>query len=118
MNSAIIQLLVLAGIAVFLILRLRNVLGTRTGHEPPREQSPMQNGAVHDFEVIEGGLDEDIADHVDIDGPEGQALGAMKQLEPSFSVTEFVGGAKQAYEMILMAFERDDLETLKQFLSP
>ena len=35
MNSPIIQLLVLAGIAVFLILRLRGVLGTREGFEKP-----------------------------------------------------------------------------------
>ncbi len=35
MSSAVIQLLVLAGIAVFLILRLKNVLGTRDGFEKP-----------------------------------------------------------------------------------
>ncbi len=38
MSSAIIQLLVLAGIAVFLILRLRSVLGTREGFEKPPAQ--------------------------------------------------------------------------------
>ncbi|NBV60888.1 MAG: Tim44 domain-containing protein, partial [Rhodobacteraceae bacterium] len=31
MNNPILQLLVLAAIAVFLILRLKNVLGTREG---------------------------------------------------------------------------------------
>lgn len=118
MNSAIIQLLVLAGIAVFLILRLKNVLGTREGFEPPKEQPPVQNGAAHDFEVIEGGLDLDIADNVEIESRAGQAFLAMKQIEPEFSVTEFQAGARQAYEMILMAFEGGDLETLKQFLSP
>ena len=54
MNSPLIQLLVLAGIAVFLILRLKNVLGTREGFEKP----PLPNGAARsskrDFEVIEG----------------------------------------------------------------
>ena len=118
MNSAIIQLLVLAGIAVFLILRLKNVLGTREGFEPPKEQTPVQNGAAHDFEVIEGGLDLDIADNVEIESRAGQAFLAMKRVEPEFSVTEFQSGARQAYEMILMAFEGGDLETLKQFLSP
>lgn len=117
MNSAIIQLLVLAGIAVFLILRLKNVLGTRDGYEPPREQAPVQNGVARDFEVIEGGLDPDIADHVEIDSRAGQALSSMKQIEPGFSVTEFQSGARQAYEMILMAFENGDLDMLKQFLS-
>ena len=33
MNSSLLSLLVLAGIAVFLILRLRSVLGTREGFE-------------------------------------------------------------------------------------
>ena len=42
MNSPLIQLLVLAGIAVFLILRLKNVLGTREGFEKPpvTDQTP------------------------------------------------------------------------------
>lgn len=35
MNQSILSLLVLAGIAIFLILRLRNVLGTREGFEKP-----------------------------------------------------------------------------------
>ena len=41
MNEPMIQLLVLAGIAVFLILRLKSVLGTREGFEkPPVQQQP------------------------------------------------------------------------------
>lgn len=41
----------------------------------------------------------------------------MKRVEPEFSVTEFLGGARGAYEMILMAFERDDLDSVRDFLS-
>ena len=68
MNSPILQLLVLAGIAVFLILRLRNVLGTREGFEkPPVPRSgPTTSDARNNFEVIEGGPDHDIVYH----GPE------------------------------------------------
>lgn len=117
MNSSLIQLLVLAGIAVFLVLRLRNVLGTRDGYEPPVERSNPAKPKKQEFEVIDGGPDPDIADHVDPDGRAGKAFAAMKRLEPDFSVSEFQGGARQAYEMILMAFEGDDLETLKGFLS-
>ncbi len=118
MNSALIQLLVLAGIAVFLVLRLRNVLGTRDGYEPPVERTrDAPSKPTRDFEVIDGGPDRDIADHVDPDGRAGKAFAAMKRIESDFSVTEFSGGARQAYEMILMAFEGDDLETLKGFLS-
>jgi len=40
MNSSLIQLLVLAGIAVFLIIKLRAVLGTREGFEKPHPRAP------------------------------------------------------------------------------
>ena len=39
MGSQMIQIIILAGIALFLVLRLRNVLGTREGYEKPREVS-------------------------------------------------------------------------------
>ncbi|MEM7440956.1 MAG: Tim44/TimA family putative adaptor protein [Pseudomonadota bacterium] len=118
MTPTVIQLLVLAGIAVFLILRLRNTLGTRDGYERPVDRpQPAPNGAARDFEVIEGGPDQDIADHVDPDSSSGLALAGMKSIEPNFSVHEFLSGSRQAYEMILMAFEGGDLETLGQFLS-
>ena len=118
MNSAIIQLLVLAGIAVFLVLRLRNVLGTRDGYEPTvkRGRDPASK-QVRDFEVIDGGPDRDISDNVDLESRAGKAFGSMKRIESEFSVSGFLDGARQAYEIILMAFEGDDLETLRGFLS-
>jgi len=120
MSSAFVQLIVLAGIALFLILRLKNVLGTREGFEKPPLAGPSQtkpSAVRRDFEVIEGGVDHDISDHIDAKGKAGEALAAMKVVEPSFNVTEFLTGARGAYEMILMAFENGDLVTLKQFLS-
>ena len=36
MSNPMLQLIVLAAIAIFLILRLRNVLGTRDGFEPTK----------------------------------------------------------------------------------
>jgi len=117
MSPAVIQLLVLAAIAVFLFLRLKGVLGTRGGFEPTIEPSKPDTVKGPEFEVIEGGLDRDITDHVKMESLAGQAFAKMKKAEPDFSVNEFLGGARQAYEMILMAFEGDDLETLKQFLA-
>jgi len=118
MNSPIIQLLVLAGIAVFLILRLKSVLGTRDGFEvPPKPRQEPGESARRDFEVIEGGPDQDITDHVPEGSPAADALAAMKRVEPSFGVADFLGGARGAYEMILMAFEKGDLAAIKPFLS-
>ncbi|MCT2539741.1 Tim44/TimA family putative adaptor protein [Sedimentimonas flavescens] len=119
MSNAVIQLIVLAGIAIFLILRLKNVLGTRDGWEDPdapleRPEPAQRRG----FEVIEGGPDQDITDHVAEGSPAARALAQMKQAEPSFNVTSFLQGARGAYEMILMAFETGDLEKIRPFLSP
>jgi predicted lipid-binding transport protein (Tim44 family) len=117
MSSAVIQLLVLAGIAVFLILRLRNVLGTRDGFEKPRVDAPRADSRSRpEFEVIEGGPDRDITDHVEDGSDAAKALAAMKLIEPGFSVSEFLGGARGAYEMILMAFEGGDISAIEPFL--
>ncbi|MEL7106368.1 MAG: Tim44/TimA family putative adaptor protein [Pseudomonadota bacterium] len=121
MNGQIIQLLVLAGIAVFLILRLRSVLGTRDGFEKP----PVTGAETPDrpvtkrpeFDVIEGGPDRDITDYVDDGTDAAKALAAMKLADRDFNVREFLEGARGAYEMILMAFERGDLTEVRAFLS-
>lgn len=118
MNSPLIQLLVLAGIAVFLIIRLKDVLGTREGFEKPPAPNPnTQRRTTPDFEVIEGGPDLDITDHFDDGTGEAKAIAAMKRAEPSFNVAEFLGGARGAYEMIVMGYEQGELDGIKPFLA-
>jgi predicted lipid-binding transport protein (Tim44 family) len=119
MSDPMTQTVILGIIALFVLLRLRSVLGTREGFEAPKVVTPKPANADNKptFDVIEGGVDRDIADHVDIDSPSGKALAHMKKAEPSFSVTEFLGGASQAYEMILIAFEEGDRDGLRPFLA-
>ncbi|MFU8864320.1 MAG: Tim44/TimA family putative adaptor protein [Rhodobacterales bacterium] len=118
MNSPILQLLVLAGIAVFLILRLRSVLGTREGFEkPPAPREAVQQEPRRGFEVIEGGPDHDIIDNVEAGSETAKTLAAMKRVDPAFNVGEFLQGARYAYEMILMGFERGDMDSIKDFLA-
>ena len=119
MNSSLLQLLVLVGIAIFLILKLRSVLGTRDGHEsqPMQRMERARPDRRRDFEVIEGGPDRDITDHVEDGSASAKALAAMKMAESGFNVSEFLGGARGAYEMILMAFENGDVEGLRPFLA-
>lgn len=121
MGSQMIQIIILAAIALFLILRLRNVLGTREGYEKPQETSTPLPARRRErpFEVIEGGTtDLDVADFAEPESPTGQALAAMKRTDRNFTVADFSHGSRAAYEMIVMAYENGDLDTLKQFLSP
>jgi predicted lipid-binding transport protein (Tim44 family) len=118
MNGSLIQLLVLAGIAIFLILKLRSVLGTRDGFEkPPIPLDDVRPRVRRDFEVIEGGPDRDIIDHVAEGSDAARALAEMKKAEPAFAVGPFLQGARGAYEMILMAFEKGELDRIRPFLS-
>jgi predicted lipid-binding transport protein (Tim44 family) len=121
MGSQMIQIIILAGIALFLILRLRSVLGTREGYEKPQGTPVPGPSRRRDraFDVIEGGaVDPDIADFADPESPTGKALAEMKRVDRDFVVTDFSHGARAAYEMIVMAYENGDLETLRQYLSP
>ena len=118
MSSAVIQLLVLAGIAIFLILRLRDVLGSRDGFEKPvapvvQTRDDLRRG----LEVIDGGPDAYITDHAPEGSATAKALAAMKSEEPSFNVTEFLRGARGAYEMIVMGFEKGAMDDLVPFLA-
>jgi len=118
MNQPLIQLLVLAGIAVFLILRLKSVLGTREGFEDGPAKAPVnERRGRPDLEVIEGGVDLDITDHVESDSSQAAALADMKRLEPSFNVGDFIGGARGAYEMIVMGYETGNLAEIQPFLT-
>ena len=119
MDDSVIQVLVLAAVAVFLVLRLKSILGTREGFEKPLvEDEPEIHRANRSFEVIDGGPDHDIIDNL----PEGstalEPLSAMKRVEPEFSVTKFLSGARGAYEMILVAFDKGEMERIRPFLAP
>ena len=121
MGSQMLQIIILAAVALFLIFRLRSVLGTREGFEKSREIPGTGTTRRRDrsFEVIEGGsADPDIADFIDPESDGARALAEMKKVDRDFSVAEFSHGARTAYEMIVMAYENGDLETLRQFLSP
>ncbi|HMM08073.1 MAG TPA: Tim44/TimA family putative adaptor protein [Paracoccus solventivorans] len=115
MSNSMLQILVLAAIAVFLILRLRNVLGTREGFEPPRQPTPLSRPTLR---TVTAEPESDILDHVEAGPPEAEALPAMHRVEPQFAVGPFLSGAKQAYEMILTGFERGEIEEIRPFLSP
>ena len=116
MNPALIELIILAGIAVFLFLRLRSVLGTREGFEKPRMQN-KNDAPKRDFKVIDGGEDKDITDNVDKNSKSAEALKLIKAEDENFTVNEFLSGARSAYEWILMSFEKNEIDEIREFLS-
>jgi predicted lipid-binding transport protein (Tim44 family) len=116
-----IELVLLAAIAVFVLTRLKNVLGTRTGFENPTRVDPdaEKKRKKPDFVVVEGGQP-DVAPLEDVPGVDAESVAALRRMaaaDPDFSPKDFIGGARQAYEMILMAYENGDTATLRPLLA-
>jgi predicted lipid-binding transport protein (Tim44 family) len=126
-------------IAVVVVLRLRGVLGKRTGHERPpfdpysRRETLPGPGTAADSNVIglpqraevrnapPGEIGAAAEERIKTIAPEGSPLNAgltaVAGADRSFDPKEFIAGAKSAYEMIVTAFAEGDRKTLKQLLS-
>ncbi len=115
-----LQIFILAAVAIFLFWRLRAVLGSRDGFEKTikeiKESGDVASNPKVIDEAINDGPDDDIFDYVEENSKNAQVFKKMKEFDSDFSVNKFVSGAKMAYEIILMAFERGDTEKLKTLL--
>ncbi len=115
-----LQIFILAAVAIFLFWRLKAVLGSRDGFEKTIKEIKKSSDVVSNPRVIDetknGSPDDDIFDYVEENSKNAQVFKKMKEFDSDFSVNKFVSGAKMAYEMILMAFERGDTEKLKNLL--
>ena len=115
-----LQIFILAAVAIFLFWRLRAVLGSRDGFEKTIKEIKKSSDVVSNQRVIDetknDSPDDDIFDYVEENSKNAQVFKKMKEFDSDFSVNKFVSGAKMAYEIILMAFERGDTEKLKTLL--
>jgi len=110
--NAIFDILLLI-VAIAAIWKLRSVLGQRTGFErtkaadmplkPPAEQKSPQR-ATAPF----------IANDIEKDAQ--PVLDSFRQKDKTFSIHEFLKGARIAYQAIVEAFARGDMEVLKNLV--
>jgi len=127
-------------LAVVIFIRLRNVLGRRTGNErqpfdpyttpdqkrpqPPKTNEPvvaLPRGRSAPLPEATGPSVEDIearlGSHAPKDSPLARSLTQLMRADPSFDPNQFLDGAKTAYEMIVMSFAEGDEASLKNLLS-
>ena len=116
-----IDLILFAMVAAFLVLRLRSVLGRRTGFErPPGEAAPggAQPVPARDAELPPPAQAGAAARSLpDARSPVGQALASIRAADPAFDPAVFLNGAEAAFRMIIQAFAAGDRETLRNLLS-
>ena len=132
------DIIIFAAIAAFLVLRLRSVLGKRTGHE--REQGakydpfkpqtgedggqdkviPLPERESTRDKASQESMEEDEDFVPDVSSGDTSLAGALTQIklaDRAFDVDDFVNGAKAAFEMVIAAFAQGDTRTLRPLLS-
>jgi predicted lipid-binding transport protein (Tim44 family) len=122
-----IDLVLFGMIAAFLVLRLRSILGKRTGFErPPQPYRPSQTagptGQQESAPTIEGQAEPappaaPSRALPDPASPAGQAFARMQKADPSFDPARFLDGAEQAFRMIVQAFAAGKRDVLRNLLS-
>jgi predicted lipid-binding transport protein (Tim44 family) len=133
-----IYTIIFLALAVFIFLRLRSVLGQRTGRERPpydpysardkmrpatEKVISLPNRAAEPQKPTETPAD---VQAVPVDrwkgvaaagSPVAAGLDAIVAADPKFDAKHFVTGARSAYEMIVTAFAEGDRRALKDLLS-
>ena len=142
MPDSSVSLIIFALLAVFVIWKLRSVLGTRTGHEQPPYEPPFESrkDAASPSDKSDYGrilrlptVDQRIvaaapgqSNQVRTDGWASFAkpgsdvwtgLDRLASADSNFDPTTFLKGAASAYEMIVAAFAAGDAATLERLLS-
>jgi predicted lipid-binding transport protein (Tim44 family) len=120
------DIIILALIAGFILLRLRSVLGQRNENDRPDFFQPRPNAEQNREPIIQ--LSEKTIKarpRPDIDpyasnlsnGDVLQGINEIKSKDPLFSASTFMEGAKMAFEMVFDAFVKGDKQTLSNLLS-
>ncbi|HKS19535.1 MAG TPA: Tim44/TimA family putative adaptor protein [Bradyrhizobium sp.] len=129
-----IYTIIFLALAVFIFLRLRSVLGQRTGSErPPYERArnvvpgvqdnvvPMPSSAIDQAPMAPTADVTPATDRwkgiAEPGTPLAQGLDAIAAQDSSFDPRHFLSGARGAYEMIVLAFANGDRRALKDLLS-
>jgi predicted lipid-binding transport protein (Tim44 family) len=140
-DGTFIEIVILAAVAAFFILKLRSVLGKRTGHEERSDFDPFNpskdNGAKNGddkviqlpdrgqgkplsedelFEAKKHEAEEEL-EAAGSDGPVAAGITQIKLADRDFDARQFVAGARSAFEMIIGAFAEGDVKTLRPLLA-
>ncbi len=118
------DIILFAMIAAFLVLRLRSVLGRRTGNERRRDLFPPRPARVAEKSVGDkaGVAGAEILAPVSTANPRpansvADGLARIQRADPGFDPNHFLDGARVAFEIIVTAFAKGDKAALRPLLS-
>ncbi len=120
------DIILFAMVAAFLVLRLRSVLGRRTGQNgtaarPDLAAAPRRQGEkIGDKVVALGSRNAAVRPPIDAAPPADAIAAGLERIvgaDPGFDPAQFLDGARAAFEMIVGAFAAGDKPRLRPLLS-
>ena len=103
-----LDILIFGVIAIFLIFRLKNILGTKTDFEESSLNEKKQNKQNSNVFSLKSNKNTMVDPEID----------KIKKVDADFNTVNFLNGSKTFFEMVLKGFVSGDLDNVKGYIKP
>ena len=107
-----LDILIFAIIAVFLIFRLKNILGTKTGLEDSNFNKNKTENNIPNVVSI------DTKKTTQSNDKENKETLKIKEIDKTYDHIQFIEGSQIFFKMVLDAFVEGNLDKVKEFIKP
>ena len=95
-------------IAVFLILRLKNILGTKTDIEDPNINKEQSGKKFSNVFPLKTNINDDSSNEVQ----------KILKVDPLFNVDDFLSGSEMFFKMVLESFVNGNIDNIEEYTKP
>ena len=95
-------------IAVFLILRLKNILGTKTDIEDPNINKEQSGKKFSNVFPLKTNINNDPSNEVQ----------KILKVDPQFNVDDFLSGSEMFFKMVLESFVNGNIDNIEEYTKP
>jgi len=95
-------------IAVFLILRLKNILGTKTDIEDPNINKEQSSKKFSNVFPLKTNINNDPSNEVQ----------KIVKVDPQFNVDDFLSGSEMFFKMVLESFVNGNIDNIEKYTKP
>ena len=109
-----IDIIIFAIIAVFLIFRLRNILGEKTGFDPKADNQSKTSKNEKVSNVVDFTKKVENLKEYEF----SSEIREIMKIDNSFKIDEFISGANTFFKMVVNGFVEGNIENIKKYVKP
>ena len=102
------DIIIFGVIAVFLILRLKNILGTKTDIEDPNTNKEQSGKKFSNVFPLKTNINNDPSNEVQ----------KIVKVDPQFNVDNFLSGSEMFFKMVLESFVNGNKDNIEEYTKP